>query len=79
MTARNRPAFRRGLAVRAAVRVIMAAHPSLHEPLTAKRIIARLPAHLRRDEATIRWHMRAIRCAAEIEALATCAPREFIT
>jgi hypothetical protein len=46
--------------VRAAVRAIMAAHSPLRKPLTAKRINALLPAHLRRSDQDIRHHMRAI-------------------
>jgi hypothetical protein len=69
MTARNARAFEDGQAVRAAVRAIMAAHSPLAWPLTAKVINAKLPPHLRRDENTIRWHMRQIRREA-VQALA---------
>jgi hypothetical protein len=52
--------------MRAAVRAIMAAHSPLAKPLTAKRINALLPEHLRRSDQDVRHHMRAIwseRCA----------------
>jgi hypothetical protein len=47
-------------AVRAAVRGIMAAHSPLRKPLTAKRINALLPEHLRRSDQDVRHHMRQI-------------------
>jgi hypothetical protein len=62
MSPRNPKAFEEGQAVRAAVREILAAHPPLAWPLTAKAINARLPVHLQRDVSTICGHMRAIRC-----------------
>lgn len=78
---RNPRAFRQGQAVRAAVKAVLAAHSPLAWPLTAKAINARLPAHLRRDEATIRWHVRAIRTealVAEVTCADTLPSREFI-
>jgi gamma-glutamyl:cysteine ligase YbdK (ATP-grasp superfamily) len=62
-----RPAEQRTVrdpAVRDAVREIMAAHSPLAKPLTAKRIIAKLPKHLRRTEGDVRHHMRQIWAAA---------------
>jgi hypothetical protein len=58
-----RPAEQRTVrdpAVRAAVRAIMAAHSPLRKPLTAKRINALLPEHLRRSDQDVRHHMRQI-------------------
>jgi len=71
MTARNLKAYEDGQAVRNAVRAIMAARSPLLPPLTAKAINAKLPEHLRREENTIRWHMRQIRREAELLALAS--------
>ena len=50
----------RDRAVRDAVREILAAHSPLRKPLTAKRINAMLPEHLRRTDQDVRHHMRAI-------------------
>jgi hypothetical protein len=66
MTARNLRAYHDGQAVRAAVRAIMAERSPLARPLSAKQIRARLPPHLRRDERTVRVHMRGIHLEAEI-------------
>jgi hypothetical protein len=63
VTARNRVEYESGQAVQAAVREIMAAHPPLASPLTAKAINARLPPHLQRCDRDIRHHMQAIRRA----------------
>jgi hypothetical protein len=52
----------------AAVKSIMAAHPPLCPPLTAKRINARLPPELRRSEGDIRHHMREVRREAAVDA-----------
>jgi len=57
---RNRKAFEHGLAVRAAIRTILAEHPPLARPLTARQINALLPLALRRCESVVRWHCRAI-------------------
>jgi hypothetical protein len=67
MSPRNPKAFEEGQAVRAAVRQILAAHPPLAWPLTAKAINAKLPAHLQRDASMICRHMRAIRQEADAE------------
>jgi len=67
MTARNAKAYEGGQAVRAAVKAIMAAHSPLLPPLTAKALNAKLLEGLQRDEDTIRWHMRKIRCEAAAE------------
>ena len=52
----------------AAVKSIMAAHPPLCAPLTAKRINARLPPELRRSEGGVRHHMREVRREAAVDA-----------
>jgi hypothetical protein len=70
---RNRKAYAGGLAVRAAVTAILAAHHPLAAPLSAKAINARLPPHLRRSENRISAHRRAIQCEL---ALQECAARD---
>ncbi len=72
MTVRNHRSFEEGRAVRAVVRGIMAAHSPLAWPLTAKAVLAKLPPELRRDENTIRWHMRQIRCEAATLSARQC-------
>lgn len=60
VTARNPKAYEDGRAVRAAVKALMEARSPLLPPLTAKLINAKLPAHLQRDENTVRWHPKGI-------------------
>jgi hypothetical protein len=50
-----------------AVKALMATHPPLCAPLTAKRINTRLPVELRRSEGAIRHHMREVRREAAID------------
>ncbi|MGO9992856.1 MAG: hypothetical protein ACLPTF_10155 [Steroidobacteraceae bacterium] len=63
MPPRNLKAYEEGQAVQTAVKAMLAAHPPLGAPLTAKAINARLPPHLRRSERDIRHHMQVIRKA----------------
>lgn len=58
---RNWKRFNEGQKVSAIVRGILERHSPLDAPLTAKQIIQRLPAGLRRSETAIQWHMRKIR------------------
>ena len=74
MSARNIKAYDDGQAVRAAVREILAAHTQLSWPLTAKKINAHLPEHLRRGDSDIRHHIRAIRREAASHVGATPIP-----
>lgn len=57
---RNRKAFEHGLAVRAAVRDLLASRTQLDPPLTAREINALLPPALRRCDSVIRWHRLAV-------------------
>ncbi len=57
---RNRRAYEHGLAVRAAVRDILASRTQLEPPLTARQINALLPLGLRRCGSVIRWHRQAV-------------------
>jgi hypothetical protein len=79
MSARNVKAYEEGQDVRAAIKSIMAAHPPLAWPLTAKTINARLPPELRRSDEDIRHHMRSIRREAatqfNIDAASIASPR----
>jgi hypothetical protein len=66
---RNRKAFARSQALRAAIRSILEQHPPLLPPLTARQIARRLTRAP--SERCIQWHMSAIRLEAEL----ACVPR----
>ena len=57
---RNRRAFAAGQEVHSAVRAILVDMlcPHCRRPPAAKEVLAKLPAHLRRDARTIRTHIR---------------------
>lgn len=57
---RNRRAYEHGLAVRAAIRDVLASRTQLEPPLTARQINALLPPALRRCESVVRWHRLAV-------------------
>lgn len=59
---RNRRLYDQGCALRAEIFAILAAHPPLRKPLTAKDVQPRLSRMV--PLRTIQWHMRAIRCEA---------------
>jgi hypothetical protein len=61
---RNRRGFERGRARRAQIEAILAQHPPLARPLTAREILARLTCQPLPSERTVQWHMQEIRDAA---------------
>ncbi len=64
---RNKVAFAAAQELHSAVRAILVdlICPHCHRPPVAKEVLARLPAHLRRDPRTIRAHIREL--MAEID------------
>jgi hypothetical protein len=61
---RNKPAFERSQAVRAAIEQVLLEHvrrQPFARALTAKQINGRLPSELRLTDDTVRWHVRIIR------------------
>jgi hypothetical protein len=71
---RNRRAYEHGLAVRAAVRDILAGRTQLDPPLTAKQINTLLPLALRRCDSVIRWHRLAVQTEYLLQTLDRSAP-----
>jgi hypothetical protein len=76
---RNLRAYKRGQALRAEIREILAAHPPLLPPLAAKDILKRIKRRPLPSERTVRWHVAQIHLQAELELLAdVLPPRQFI-
>ena len=67
MPPRNRIAYRRSLATRAKIRALLETWPPLMPVPTAEIVRQRLG--LRISTRTVRWHIAAIRLAAELAAL----------
>lgn len=66
---RNRIAYERGQALRAEIRAILAAHPPMAAPLTAKRIQRQLTRSPPPSLRTIWWHVAAIYAASSADRL----------
>jgi hypothetical protein len=71
---RNRKAYEHGLAVRAAVRDILASRTQLEPVLTARQINQMLPPALRRCDSVIRWHRLALQTEYLLQSLDRPAP-----
>ncbi len=63
---RNRRRWARSQALRAEIREMLAQHPPLLPPLTAKDIRARLTLRPLPSVRAVQWHMAAIRLEAQL-------------
>jgi len=66
---RNLRAYKRGQRLRAEIRNILASHPPLLPPLSARDILKRIRRRPLPSERTVCWHVTQIRLQAEIESL----------